>query len=304
MPRFPRVHADNAIYHTIARGNNKQDVFLSEDDYYLYLSLLEKYGNRHGVTLHAYALLPNHIHLLVQVGTRPLSGMMHVLQQSYTQAFNRRYGHVGHAFQGRYKALLVEDDAYLLQLVKYIHLNPVEAGLCREPDDYPWSSHSQYSIGWGRGKVETGLVKSVMAAFGTGVIDDYELLPVKPLQADLPDQPAKGATTKSVETILDRLLSIVAQLSDLPPSALLESTKSRHVVQAHRLFIFCASRVGYKMSEIGQYLGKSNTSVSEAVEHVTRKLLDGRSNWTHWVKQVLDEADSSTTVSHSRLSKS
>ncbi|MDQ7792156.1 MAG: transposase [Clostridia bacterium] len=105
------------------------------------LSLLDKYIPLNGAVLHGYVLMPNHIHLILQAGARPLSKLMQVVQQTYTQGFNKRYERVGHVFQGRYKAFLIDEESYLLALIRYIHLNPVRANICATPEQYPWSSH-------------------------------------------------------------------------------------------------------------------------------------------------------------------
>lgn len=296
MPRTPRTHADNAYYHVLARGNNKQDIFRKDADYRLYLSLLDKYSSRHCVTVHAYALLPNHIHLLVQIGTEPLSRLMHVLQQTYTQAHNREYKRVGHLFQGRYKAMLVQDDAYLLALVRYIHMNPVEAGLCKAPSDYRWSSHRHYMRGQGVGRVETGFVKSVMGEYGTREIDGYFLLPQKPPRTETVDltlpQPAcpkpahpKASAPESVP--FDELLRAVVAVTGIAPAAITGPGKERSIVRARRLFAYYAAYLGgHTMVEIASYLHKSNSLISIAASDVSRKIQKGDRAWAAEVQAV------------------
>lgn len=144
MPRLPRVFAPGLLYHVIARGNRGEPTFLGPEDYEDYLSRLARVGRRDSVTLYAYCLMPNHVHLLAACATRPLARPMQSLQQSYTQRFNRVHGTVGHVFQGRYKAIVCDRDRYLLALVRYIHLNAVRAGLVRAPEEYPYSGHGAY----------------------------------------------------------------------------------------------------------------------------------------------------------------
>lgn len=143
MARKPRIHYPGAIYHVIARGNNRELVFRGIGDRYKYLNLLAKYLPKYNVELFCYVLMDNHVHLLAQVNDQPLPLLMQGVQQSYTQYFNRKYEHVGHVFQQRYKALLCTDDAYLITLLCYIHQNPVRAGLPGGIDS-PWSSHRAY----------------------------------------------------------------------------------------------------------------------------------------------------------------
>ena len=146
MARRPRVFAFGLLYHVIVRGNQRRKTFRSDDDYKVYLDRLEKYRAKFQVRIHAYCLMPNHVHLLLETGSTPLAKFMQGLQQSYTQYFNRRYHKVGHVFQGRYKAIICDKDKYLLALVRYIHLNPVRARLAKRPEHYTHSGHTSYLV--------------------------------------------------------------------------------------------------------------------------------------------------------------
>jgi REP element-mobilizing transposase RayT len=140
---------EGALYHVIARGNEKRAVFRDDGDRQAYLDRLIRCQERFGFRLLVYCLLGNYLHLAIERGATPLSRVMLTLQSSYTQWFNLRHGRVGHLFQGRYKALLVEKETHLLALVRYIHMNPVEAGLVDRPDRYAWSSDRFYRTGHG-----------------------------------------------------------------------------------------------------------------------------------------------------------
>jgi putative transposase len=144
MARKPRIHFPGAFYHVIARGNRRQKIFLEDEDYTLYLAFLREYKQRDRFFLYAYALMPNHVHLLIEVDQVPLSRLMQCLQFRYCRNFNIKYKKWGHLFQGRYKAILCEKDSYFLELSAYIHLNAVRAGLVDDPGKYPWSSYSFY----------------------------------------------------------------------------------------------------------------------------------------------------------------
>jgi REP element-mobilizing transposase RayT len=144
MARKPRIEYEGALYHVITRGNQRQRVFKDVEDHQRYLKILADYKVRYEYTLYAYVLMSNHVHLLIETRETPLSKILQGINQSYTMYFNRRYGTVGHLFQGRYKAILCDKDAYLLSLIKYIHLNPVRIGVVKEVGKYPWSSHRDY----------------------------------------------------------------------------------------------------------------------------------------------------------------
>lgn len=145
MPRPPRLEFSGAVYHVIARGNEQRDVFRDNWDRELYLRRLAHYRDRFRFRLYAYCLMSNHVHLALETGPVLLSRIVLALHGSYAQAFNQRHGRAGHLFQGRYKAFLVQKTSYLLALVRYIHDNPVKAGLVRNARNYRWSSERFYS---------------------------------------------------------------------------------------------------------------------------------------------------------------
>ena len=158
MPRKARVEFPGAFYHVIARGNQRQDVFRDDADRLFYLARLEFYRKRYGFRLYAFVLMSNHVHLLIETGDSHLSKIMQGLQFTYTQHYNRRYRTIGHLFQGRYKAILCDRDAYLLELVRYLHLNPARLRRPVDPWKYPWSSHPAYLGNNCPVEVETSLV--------------------------------------------------------------------------------------------------------------------------------------------------
>jgi REP element-mobilizing transposase RayT len=144
MARQPRLHLAGGLYHVILRGNARQDIFFDDEDRHRFYWLIEQGVKRFGYRVHAFCCMTNHVHLAVQVSEAPLSRGMHNLAFRYTRWINHRQQRVGHLFQGRYKAILVDADSYLLELVRYIHLNPVRARLVDDPTRYPWSSQRAY----------------------------------------------------------------------------------------------------------------------------------------------------------------
>src|ERR671930_1192258 len=138
MPRKPRIHYPGALYHVIMRGNAGCPIFLNDRGWEHFCDLIGQGVEGFGHRIHAFCLMSNHVHLLVQVGEIPLSRIIHNLTLRYTAWLNRRHSRIGHLFHGRYKALLVDADNYLLELVRYIHLNPVRAAMTELPDEYRW----------------------------------------------------------------------------------------------------------------------------------------------------------------------
>ncbi len=144
MARKPRLHVPGGLYHVILRGNARQDVFFSPGDRHVYYELLAEGVARFGYRVHAFCLMSNHVHLALQAGDLALSAGMQNLSFRYTRYLNTRLKRVGHVFQGRFKAFLVDQDRYGLALVRYIHLNPLRARMVRDPLAYPYSSHRAY----------------------------------------------------------------------------------------------------------------------------------------------------------------
>ena len=147
MARPLRITFPGAFYHVLVRGNQRQDVFFDNQDRQEYLERVKWYKGQLEFILYAYVLMANHVHLLIETPSISISKIMQRINLTYTQYFNKKYGKVGHLFQGRYKAFLCDRDEYLLSLIRYIHLNPVRANLVKEPRDYPWSSHRDYLAG-------------------------------------------------------------------------------------------------------------------------------------------------------------
>ena len=143
MTRPLRVLYPGAVYHVVARGNERQRIFRDVTDYRGFLKLLELVVDRYCWLCHGYCLMGNHYHLLVETPRANLPIGMRHLNGCHTRSFNRRWGRVGHLFQGRYKAEVVEKQSYLLELIRYIALNPVrvEPPLCATPEQYQWSSY-------------------------------------------------------------------------------------------------------------------------------------------------------------------
>jgi REP element-mobilizing transposase RayT len=143
MARPLRIEYAGALYHVTSRGDRREDIYLDEQDREMWLEVLGQVCSRFNWVVHAYCQMTNHYHLLVETVDGNLSRGMRQLNGSYTQGFNRRHKMVGHLFQGRYKAILVQKDAYLLELSRYVVLNPVRAGIVSLPEEWHWSSYVQ-----------------------------------------------------------------------------------------------------------------------------------------------------------------
>ena len=144
MARPLRIEYPGAFYHVTSRGNERKDIFKSQRDREQFLSYVESAVVRYGAVVHTWCLMSNHYHLLLETPVGNLSQIMRHINGAYTTYVNVKRKRAGHLFQGRYKAILVEADAYALELSRYMHLNPVRAGMVAKPEDYQWSSYRSY----------------------------------------------------------------------------------------------------------------------------------------------------------------
>ncbi len=145
MARPLRIEYPGAFYHVTARGNELRNIFESTKDHEKFLSYIETATLRYKATIHAYCLMSNHYHLLIETPLGNLSQIMHHINGAYTTFFNTGHQRTGHLLQGRYKAILVDADAYTAELSRYLHLNPVRANMVKKPDEYLWTSYQFYT---------------------------------------------------------------------------------------------------------------------------------------------------------------
>lgn len=144
MARQLRIEYEGALYHVTSRGNLRGEVFWDDKDRKRFKTILERTKERYGYLLHGYVFMSNHYHLLIETPRANIKQIMQNINTSYAVFINRKYGRSGHLFQGRYKAFIVDKERYLLALGRYIHLNPVRAGVVRRPEDFEWSSYRDY----------------------------------------------------------------------------------------------------------------------------------------------------------------
>ncbi len=286
MPRKPRIEYAGAFYHVITRGNQKQRVFKDAADFQKYLQLLTIYKNRTSCRIFAYILMNNHVHLLIETKDTPLSKFMQGLNQTYTMYYNRRYRTVGHLFQGRYKAILCDREAYLLGLLKYIHLNPLRAKLAESLEVYPWSSHHAYT---GKNNplavVDTDQVlhlfsenkgrsikKYLEFMSGNETLNKNEVYATidQRVQGDdsfveqvktLADKPVEAGKRKK-ERSLSQIMTVVENTTGLSLEQLRTAGKLSSLMTGRRLLSNAARDYGYQGKEIAQFLHKDPAAVT------------------------------------------
>ncbi len=292
MARPLRLEYPGAVYHVIARGNERRAVFREDRDRELYLERLEHYQKRFGFRVYAYCLMTNHIHLAVETGKVPLSRIMLGLQGSYTQAFNRRHGRVGHLFQGRYKSLVVQKDPYLLALVRYIHENPVLAGIVRKPPDYRWSSDRWYRRRGGPGWLD---VNSVLGMFGRrrrAAVRAYATFMARTEGADYEGLQTFGQLVKGDEEFatrileqsgepevvrrglsVDRVARAVAQVLALKVEDLRSARRSRDLSSARAMAGYVGRELGrISLSRMAEHFRRDRSTLVRDVQRLEERL--------------------------------
>ncbi|MDY6849017.1 MAG: transposase [Thermodesulfobacteriota bacterium] len=288
MPRKPRIHFPGAVYHVILRGNDGQDTFFDEADRSRFFFLLQGGTERFRHSIHAFCLMSNHIHLAVQVKEIPLSRIMQNLGFRYTQYFNRRYKKTGHLFQGRYKALLIDADNYLLELMRYIHLNPNRAGMVTRPESYPWSSHRAYlgreklpwlTTDWILGQfanaeryqsfIEDGVKEGYRKEFHVGsfegrALGDDRFIGEALFQAE---EPARENLS------LDALIESVCRAYGLSKAELASRSRVRQISEARAMAaLFVRETEMLMMVDLGREIKQDVSSLSQAARRLEMRI--------------------------------
>ncbi|HEX7028346.1 MAG TPA: transposase [Gammaproteobacteria bacterium] len=274
MARPLRLEFAGALYHITSRGDGREDIYLSDGDRTMFLEVLSEVCERFNWECHAYCLMSNHYHLLIETPDANLSQGMRQLNGVYTQRFNRVHGRVGHVFQGRYKGILVEKDSYLLELARYIVLNPVRAGMVRSAKDWPWSS---YRATGGQIKPPDWLtvdwILSAFAARKSKAIEGY-----KQFVAEGKNQPAPWAFLKNQiylgsDKFVERMQKQIEadkDLSEVPSSqrrsvAKLLPVYEQKAADRDTAIVMAYNSGGYSMKEIGDYFGLHYSRVSKII---------------------------------------
>lgn len=283
--RRPRVHYYGAIFHIITRGIDRRQTFGALDDYEWFLKFIRATKERFPFRLFAFALMPNHIHLALQVLEIPTSRILQSLLTAYSGYFNHRHGRSGYVFQGRYKAYLCETDPYLLELVRYVHLNPIRARLAQAPEDWLWSGHREYLKSVPGGLIDAGPVLELIRGpqqyvdflrqgMKDPVPEDWDPGAPAPFlrkDAPLPPRPKllEDATGPESRPGLQDIVRRLAGQAGLTTGAVLSRAKNSHVLNCRDSFIAEAVSVfGYSPAEIARYLGCHISSVTRSLQRL------------------------------------
>jgi REP element-mobilizing transposase RayT len=292
MARKPRLHENGGVYHVMLRGNGGQGIFFDDDDRYHFYLLLQQGIARYGHRIHGFCLMSNHVHLAIQVGEEPLAKIMQNLSFRYTRWVNRKQKRIGHLFQGRYKAIMVDRDTYLLELVRYIHLNPVRAKLVRQPQAYAWSGHRAYigqeALPW----LTTDWVFSQFGARLTASRKRYEAFAHEGQGEGRRDDFHRGGDndqrilgddrfaermlnkpcTPTRRITLDKLIKMVGHEYRLTESDLASAGRERQASEARCVIGWLAQKSGLvTLTEVGKRFGRDVTTLSRGVRQLGLK---------------------------------
>ena len=276
MARPLRIEYPGAVYHVTSRGNEKKPVFKDEADRQSFLNTLQHVNKRYNWICHAYCLMTNHYHILIETPEGNLSIGMRQINSVYTQLFNKRHGRTGHLFQGRYKAILIQKDSHLLEVCRYVVLNPVRAKMVEKPDDYAWSSylatagrakpHPCLTTDWvlkqfsgKRGKAEQEYRKFVSWGIGQKTIWTE----------------VRGQALLGEEGFMDKMVDHLKKHKDIPeiPRSQRYATRpalsvliSEGIANDQRKLMKCMTeaveRHGYRQSEIARHVGVHYSTIS------------------------------------------
>jgi len=292
MARKPRLHYAGALYHVMVRGNGGQNIFADDEDRYRFYLLLQEGVEKFRHRIHAFCLMSNHVHLAIQVGEKPLSRIMQNLCFRYTQWVNSRQKKVGHLFQGRYKAILVDADSYLAELVRYIHLNPVRAEIVKDLEKYLWSGHRAYI---GRETLPWLTTEWVLSQFGQRLksararYDEFVYLGGKEGRRQefhegtsggriLGDDSfvgrayEKAAQCEEKTETLDEIIERVGKEYGLTEEEMAASGRQRYPAEARGTIAYLVREAtGLSLTELGRRMKRDVSTLSLAAEKIMRR---------------------------------
>jgi len=292
MARKPRMHVPGGVYHVMLRGNGGQKIFYANEDYARVYLLLHEGTARFTYRVHAFCCMPNHIHLAIQIGEVPLSKIVQNLSFRYTPWINRRKHRIGHLFQGRYKAILVDQYSYFLQLVRYIHLNPVRVGLVKKPGDFQWSGHRSYLgkevLPW----LSTEWVLSQFANRPAVPRKDYQSFVNAGLKKGHREEFHRGNTDEAIlgndrfiekvlhrkpdsifrRTSLNRIVIGVAKEYDLKAEQMAGVGRNRMAAEARAVIGYLSMQTKCAtLTEVARRFGRDITTLSKGVRRITQR---------------------------------
>lgn len=285
MARKPRIHYPGALYHVTLRGNNRQTIFFRDSDRLLWESILVTALERYDARIHGYCWMNNHVHMIVRVAKEPLGSTIRFAASQYSRKINLQRQRTGHLFERRHSASLVQEDSYLKGLIRYIHNNPVRAGMVNAMDHYRWSSHLAYA-----GELENSWLemRAVLRMFGTmkqaarrrylafmqaddhedlsryrnGGDEEDEVLADQATSIDNVTKQQPRTTTQTLESIICHHL----QASGLTEAMLTGPSRARYITKVRTDIVMDALEQGIaNVADLSRRLNRSESAINQAV---------------------------------------
>lgn len=301
MARQLRIEYEGAFYHITSRGNQRERIFWDDKDREEFKRILKRTKERYGYLLHAYVLMDNHYHLLMETPHANIKQAMQNINTSYAVSVNKRHGRYGHLFQGRYKAFIVDKESYLLELSRYIHLNPIRAKIVQKPEDYKWGSYRAY-IGAGDGITDTEDTLYAFSKKRAIAIKKYKEFVKAGLSEASPLKKAVGSILGN-ETFREKIIKHIRGKPDkteIPEIKKIEKKhKTKEIIEAaakyyglryeelikrkkategqrKKAIYLCKQLSGQTNAEVGRIFGISLQAVTNACRDVERKMIGDR----------------------------
>jgi putative transposase len=267
--RIRPPHAPNSFYHVTLRGNRQQPLFHDSYDRRRWQNLLAVAMLKYGARLHLYCWMTNHVHMVLECGNIPIHKTLHWAAGAYARVFNTKYAHVGHLFQDRYGSRLIDTDAYLLQLIRYIHVNPVTAGMVAAPIEYRWSSYRPYALAREPDWLTTDFV---LALFGEDRIAARARMAAF---TDAPDvvadsaEPPESAFTIGPATnsaVLDELIQLACHRFDVNRSSLTGPSRLHNISKVRAWVAWAARHQGIAtVADVARYFDRQPSVLSRSI---------------------------------------
>lgn len=313
MARPLRIEYPGAFYHIYSRGDQKQPIFFSDEDRCYFLHCLRMAFEKFGAVIHAYCLMPNHFHFLIETPLGDLSRIMHFVMTKYTVYINKKHKRQGHLFQGRYGSVLIESVSYAKELARYVHLNPVRSKIVDKPEDFEWSSYGYY-LGLARPEkwLETA---SILSLFGDSPAASIKAF-VEFVNEGIGREPAASIRESKRTGILgseefikrikrdhlgevidkpDRGRPQLRKLREKPDLTRILSLSERSLGPANRWVVPIAvlvahGRTAARLCDIGEFFSLSVSGVSSAISRA-RSAIAGNPALAGVVKDIETELD-------------
>ncbi|MBN1898516.1 MAG: transposase [Spirochaetes bacterium] len=293
MPRQPRLEVLGNLYHVLNRGNNKKEIFLNDHDYSYFLKCINSTMKKYPFILNAFVLMPNHFHMLIETTSYKLSEIIKSVLTKYSLFFNKKYDEVGHVFQGRYHSFIVQKEKYMLQLIRYIHQNPVRAGIVRKIEEWKWSSYFEFMKENSRVKINMEILqnfgkdyKSQIKEFKYFLMKEVDIIELPKFNFKFPilgDKNFQDRMNKNVKELrrkvtfeyripLKELFNRVGTFTGNNPIDI--KSKDNKNTYSKRIFCYLAyMHSEYSLIQLSEFLGISSSAISQGINIVKQKNL-------------------------------